>query len=114
MFKPIMRLTLAVAMCAAHSAFAAQVVVGTANTAEVRGTTTALGGTTLLPHATVTCVDESGRVVGATTSDEQGRFRLRGLPAGGCLVTASLIGFRDKVERLTLRLGQTVERRLDL
>ncbi|MBE3073000.1 MAG: TonB-dependent receptor, partial [Acidobacteria bacterium] len=92
----------------------AQIIVVAADTAEIAGLTTAMEGTTILPGVLVRCLDAAVRPVGSVLSGVDGRFRLSGVPAGSCRLTASLEGFREFSETIALRPGQRIERKIDL
>lgn len=75
--------------------------------ASLRGAVTdASGGA--LPGVVVVATD-AGAVSHTTVTDARGGFAFDGLGAGPVLVTASLEGFRDKSERVTLVAGAPID-----
>ena len=83
--------------------------------AGLRGTVTALGGEVLLPGATVVATPEGGGEARTVASDDHGRFRFAGLPAGRWRVSASLPGFQDAAAAdVPVESGRETEVTLDL
>ena len=83
-------------------------------TGTLAGTVTARGGTIVLPGADVLVLDADGRQMSATTSSEQGRFQVAGLPVGRYSVEATLDGFTRKVVPVDVGGSRTTEVGLDL
>jgi hypothetical protein len=85
----------------------------------IRGDVTTLGGTVLLPGATVR-LEAAGSEAGtggagpSTVSDDHGRFTLTGLQPGRYRLTVSLAGFRDLQRELALGPGRALDLALDL
>jgi hypothetical protein len=93
--------------------------VGSAPGGAIRGDVTTLGGTVLLPGATVrleavAAEAGSGGASLSTLSDEHGRFTLAGLRSGHYRLTASLAGFRDLQREVAIGAGRALDLALDL
>src|SRR5262249_22006987 len=73
-------------------------------TGQVRASGTATGA----PDATVVITDGHGEVIGTTTADETGEFRMEGLLGGPVTVTAQAPGHRPAVTTVDIQPGRTV------
>ncbi|HEX9631499.1 MAG TPA: TonB-dependent receptor [Gemmatimonadales bacterium] len=78
-----------------------------AQTGAVRGTV--VDSTTDAPLPLVRVEIQSGGVGSVTATDDQGRFRVRGIAAGVASVRVTRIGYRPAVLALTVVAGDTVD-----
>jgi hypothetical protein len=85
-----------------------------ANTGVIEGFVTTQGGTVRLPGAEVTAQDASNRQVAALLCEEDGHFRIAGLPRGRYLVSASLAGFDQRAAVVDVGTDRNADLTLDL
>ncbi|HKG93719.1 MAG TPA: TonB-dependent receptor [Gemmatimonadaceae bacterium] len=73
----------------------------------VRGEVLAADGGGPLPRASVTVVPHAGGSARGTATDDRGRFRVLGVPAGAARVRVRLLGYRAADQEITVPAGDT-------
>ena len=68
-----------------------------------------------VPGASVVVRDSATAFTSTTSSDDQGRYHVPGIPAGAYQVTAEAPGFRsERIDALTFEVGRTLVRDFQL
>src|SRR4051794_17372689 len=80
----------------------------------IRGSVTAIGGTTVLPGTQITITNSAGFQAGVTITDGDGAFSLTDVPPGAYTLAASLDGFMTMTRAIRVDPAKQTQITVDL